>query len=266
MKIHSDIAYAEESDLQKLDIYIPSAKSGPLPVLIHIHGGAWSYGDKAHTKAQGIFYAKHGIVVVCINYRLSERGNPTIKHPTHIKDCASAVSWVFKNIKKYGGDTNKIYLSGHSSGAHLASLLATDGTYVQEYGISPININGVVAVDTAGFNLNSYMIAPEESNPSIKKMKKIVQSIFAKDKEELLKASPINYINHKTCQKFLVIVSSARPLAIGVSRNFVCALNKSKKEASILEVDGHTHEQMNLAMSVPDNPISNAILSFLNPD
>jgi hypothetical protein len=226
MKCYNDIEYSDEDKLQKLDIYTTGANNSLLPVLIYIHGGAWSFGDKSDIKKHTSFYTNYGIIFVSINYRLSSLHND-IKHPTHVEDCAKAVSWIFNNIKKYGGDKKNLYLSGHSSVAHLASLLSTDGKYLKKHSISPIEIRGTIAVDTSAFNLNSYSYINESANKKMQEMKEIVKRIFTCDEQKLLEASPINYAHQETCLNFLVAISSNRPLAIKVSNNFVSRLKNS---------------------------------------
>jgi acetyl esterase/lipase len=91
------------------------------PVLVYIHGGAWTIGDK---RQQGIpmmhEFVQRGWVCVAINYRLSPRGT----WPAHIVDCKRAVAWVRQHIAEYGGDPDFIAVSGGSAGGHLCALLA----------------------------------------------------------------------------------------------------------------------------------------------
>lgn len=263
MKIYNDIVYSAESNLQQLDVYTCNESDSLVPVIIHIHGGAWCYGDKSESAPHGKFYSEKGFLVVCINYRLCSPKPPFIKHPTQAKDCAAAVAWVFKNIEKYGGDNKQIFVSGHSSGAHLASLIATDERYLNKYNISPHDIKGVIAVDTSAFNLNSYSYIDDTANEQMQAMKDLVQNIFSNDEEQLLDASPIKYADKQTCNRFLIIVSSNRPLAVTVSGNFVKHLKKFGKDASLMQVDIFDHEEVNSAMHKDNSQVSASILKFL---
>ena len=98
----------------RVDLYLPK-QAGPFPVLMLVHGGAWTIGDNrcfGLYSTVGEFLASRGIGVVMPNYRLS----PAVKHPEHIKDVARAFAWTRANIAKHGGDPERIFLAGHSAG------------------------------------------------------------------------------------------------------------------------------------------------------
>jgi len=141
-----DIAYYEGTDADKvkhrLDLYLPKDHKD-FPVVMFVHGGAWMHGDKNFFgvySALGKMFARNGTGAVIINYRLS----PGVKHPEHIKDVARAFAWTQKNIEKYGGRADEIFISGHSAGGHLVALLASDETYLNAEGLTFKNIKGVM--------------------------------------------------------------------------------------------------------------------------
>eukprot|EP01012_Entosiphon_sulcatum_P042370 TRINITY_DN5637_c0_g1_i1.p1 TRINITY_DN5637_c0_g1~~TRINITY_DN5637_c0_g1_i1.p1 ORF type:complete len:270 (-),score=31.32 TRINITY_DN5637_c0_g1_i1:41-850(-) len=143
-EIHKNIAYAQQSRKNCLDVYVPRhANSTPVPVVIHIHGGGWVRGDRSYSfygsPSMCRAYAQRGFISVAVSYRLG-------KHPHHIEDCALAFKWVHENIAKFGGDNSRVFASGHSAGAHLASLLATDPKWLMGVGLEPGFIIGVIAV------------------------------------------------------------------------------------------------------------------------
>ncbi|EQC29845.1 hypothetical protein, variant [Saprolegnia diclina VS20] len=95
------------------------ASSISRPVVIFIHGGAWAMTNKFHYAAVGQELAKHGILTVVANYRVFPHGDVE----DMLEDLSSIVQWTVDNIASYGGDIGNITLSGHSSGAHVSSLL-----------------------------------------------------------------------------------------------------------------------------------------------
>jgi len=117
-----NIAYGPAGYRNKLDIYMP--KNRPLsamPILIHVHGGAWTIGRK-HQQAQPLiqYLASKGYLVVDINYRLA----PQYKMPVMIQDVLRAVAWVKANAASYNGNPNFIAITGGSAGGHLVALAA----------------------------------------------------------------------------------------------------------------------------------------------
>jgi acetyl esterase/lipase len=119
-----DVAYAETSAAQKMDIYLPNEPQEKYPVVVHIHGGAFMFGDKADGQLSPILEAlKHGYAVVSINYRLSGEA----KFPAQIYDVKAAIRYLRANADKYKLKTDKIAVWGGSAGGHLSSLAATSG-------------------------------------------------------------------------------------------------------------------------------------------
>ncbi len=120
----TDVAYATTSAAQKLDIYLPNEKQEKYPVIIHIHGGAFMFGDKADKQLTPILEAlKSGYAVVSINYRLSGEA----KFPAQIQDVKAAIRFIRANAETYKLKTDKIALWGGSAGGHLSSLAGVSG-------------------------------------------------------------------------------------------------------------------------------------------
>lgn len=90
----------------------------------------------------GRAFSERGYVTVVCSYRLSDHG----KHPAQVRDVARALAWVMANIKSYGGDAGNVFLSGHSAGAHIISLLALHPKFLAEVGLTRSHIKGVVAI------------------------------------------------------------------------------------------------------------------------
>eukprot|EP00002_Diphylleia_rotans_P033789 TRINITY_DN7219_c0_g1_i1.p1 TRINITY_DN7219_c0_g1~~TRINITY_DN7219_c0_g1_i1.p1 ORF type:complete len:266 (+),score=59.80 TRINITY_DN7219_c0_g1_i1:58-855(+) len=130
---HADAAVSERWGREvALDLYIPNAQSHPNPpIVVFIHGGAWVHRDMNMFRHVGRGFAERGIACACINYRLSSGENPVV-HPTHTRDCADAVAWIYSHGEKYGYDANKLYVSGHSAGAHMTGMIALDPTILKE--------------------------------------------------------------------------------------------------------------------------------------
>lgn len=260
-KLNVPYAQAQGADenLLSLDIYSPSpAIKDGAPVMIMVHGGGWRAGDKA-TGAVGrekaAFFTSQGYVYVSVNYRLS----PAVKHPTHAEDVAKAIAWVAKNIKSYGGNPGNISLMGHSAGAHLAALVATDESYLNAVGESPALLKGVVLLDTAGYDIARNMGELSEGRLN----QALYENAFGKDPAVWAAASPITFAKPgKKLPRFLVFYTD-RKSSGPLSKDFASALRKAGTSATAVLANGKTHSTLNHDIGKPDDGPSKLILEFL---
>jgi acetyl esterase/lipase len=119
-----NIPYASVSPSQKLDIYLPSEGNGPYPVIISIHGGAYSGGDKMGPDLLMAMSAlKRGYAVVSVNYRLSGEA----VFPAQIHDIKAAIRFLRANAAQYNLNPNQIACWGSSAGGQLSALAGTSG-------------------------------------------------------------------------------------------------------------------------------------------
>jgi acetyl esterase/lipase len=130
-KISQNISYGSE-DWQKLDIYKPSDDKPMRGVIVFLYGGRWTFGSKNDYRFVGTAFADQGYVVVIPDYSKY----PAVKFPAFVQDGARALAWVSDNIQSYGGDPQRIYLMGHSAGAHIGALLTADPHYLAAEGKS----------------------------------------------------------------------------------------------------------------------------------
>src|SRR5882724_887911 len=122
LRIDRDVEYARVGNRPLLlDLYLRDASTEPAPVVVWIHGGGWSSGDKFPTPAARLVAA--GYSVASVEYRLTGEA----KFPAQIYDCKAAIRWLRANARKYNIDSAHIGVWGHSSGGHLVSLLGTSG-------------------------------------------------------------------------------------------------------------------------------------------
>ena len=137
------LAYGNHEDRQ---LYIYRSEDAPedalQPVLIFFHGGGWANGDPAQYGFIGRNFAPKGFVVVNAGYRLLPEG----KYPAMLADGAAALRWTTQNIRKYGGDPERIYLMGHSAGAYNAVMLGLDRRWTRRLSLPDDTIDGVIGL------------------------------------------------------------------------------------------------------------------------
>lgn len=223
----SGIHYGPD-EKQIVDIYQPdTCRARTCPVTLWVHGGGWRHGDMTGKAAAGLFdaWSKQGIVMVGVNYRLS----PQVMHPAHVQDVAAAVNWVTRNIHRYGGDPRRISLLGHSAGAHLVALVATNPTYLAAYNLLPgTALANVFPIDTASFDL---------TDPS-RFVKRLTKSAFGVDEAVLREASPNwNVRPGGSYPAFIIAAAAARDDAIDTSRILQGKLRQAGTSAELLVMD-----------------------------
>jgi acetyl esterase/lipase len=136
------IPYGKD-ERQKLDVYVPAPNNkGPYPVLVFFHGGAWRDGERDGYGFLGRAFAARGIVTIIADYRKT----PQVKFPAFVEDAASAITWAHNNAAKYQGDPAKLYIMGHSAGAHIAMMAALDKQWLAKDGLDPSAIAGVIGL------------------------------------------------------------------------------------------------------------------------
>jgi acetyl esterase/lipase len=121
-----NLAYVDDGMRRhRLDIYRPQPSTNGdavtgAPVLLQIHGGAWMIGSKEQQGLPLMYQlAQHGWVCVAINYRLSPRAT----WPDHLVDCKRALAWVKEHVAEYGGDPDRVVVTGGSAGGHLTAMM-----------------------------------------------------------------------------------------------------------------------------------------------
>ena len=130
-----------------LDVYRPQGtrpreNRPPAPVVVFFYGGAWHDGARAYYRFVGEALSRRGILVVIPDYRKA----PADIFPAFMDDGASATAWARQHADEFGGDSSRIYLMGHSAGAHIAALLATDAHYLGKWNIKPRDLAGVIGL------------------------------------------------------------------------------------------------------------------------
>src|SRR5262245_7150860 len=122
-QVHRDLPYAvPKNERQTLDVYAP-ADGKDHPVVLWIHGGGMSSGDKKEVHRKPQAFVEQRFVFVSTNYRLMNRVQPNVTIEEIAEDIAKAVRWIHAHANDYGGDPNAIFVMGHSAGGQLAALI-----------------------------------------------------------------------------------------------------------------------------------------------
>lgn len=247
VEFQKDVAYHTGKDADKerhiLDVYTPKGKKD-FPVLFFVHGGAWKQGNKRIFAEPAKRFAEAGVGVVAANYRLT----PAVKHPAHIEDVAKAFAWTAENIGKRGGDAQKIVVSGHSAGGHLAALLATNEAYLKAEKKSLADARGVIGISGV------YVVSPGVQ---------MFRPIFGDDESAYKGASPLANVGDGHPPMLLVYGDKDLPMLDKGAEAFAAALTKVKQTATAKEFADRNHATILLNMKAADDPVFLAAKEFV---
>jgi arylformamidase len=166
---------------QSFDLYLPTNSTTKPPLLIFVHGGFWLLPDDDYRIGPALAenLVNDGVAVALVRYRLA----PAHRHPAQAQDVAAAVARLLKDADKYGFDAKRVYLSGHSAGGHLASLVALDQSYLEKHKAGAIA--GVISFS------GLYDLAPtwDISN----NQRSATEKTFGNEPAVLKRASPIHH-------------------------------------------------------------------------
>ncbi len=113
-----DRAYGP-SEVEKLDVF-PAATSGS-PIVVYSHGGAWTRSSKNHVSYPAESFVGAGAAYVAVDFGLV----PSVTLDEQVRQNRAAIQWVYRNAATYGADPNRLYVAGHSSGAHVTGMMIT---------------------------------------------------------------------------------------------------------------------------------------------
>ena len=160
----ADLAYGVQPR-QRLDVYTPTGALEPgraRPIIVFWYGGSFERGRKSQYRFVGATLARQGYVAVLPDYRLY----PQARFPAFVDDGAQAVAWIVSHAADIGGDPARVYLAGHSAGAHIAGMLAYDAERLERVGVRAgtvrgfIGLSGPYALDPNTESLKTIFAAP----------------------------------------------------------------------------------------------------------
>ncbi|MCH7398730.1 alpha/beta hydrolase [Belliella sp. DSM 107340] len=254
------ITYLEEGSIEKLpekqlNVFAPKKANGKNPVLIFIHGGSWDSGKKEIYSFFGSRLARKGIVAVIIDYPLS----PEYQVGEMALASAQAVKWTHENIGAFGGDTERIFVSGHSAGGHLASLISVKNDYFDDLQIDN-PIRGTILIDAAG--LDMYWFLKEKNyDPGTKYLK-----TFTDDPEVWKATSPIYFLDENDPPMMIMMGGKTLTSIKQTTDRFLEAYKKINPKPNFHLQENKKHAPMIIQFLYSPNKAYNWIEDFMMLD
>ena len=141
--LNAGVAYGD-GPRQMLDVYRPTtaAPPGGWPVAVFFYGGSWNTGQRSDYAFVGEALASRGMLTLVADYRLY----PAVRYPDFLRDCAAALAWGLDHAREWGGNSQRVYVMGHSAGAYNAAMLALDPRWLAPTGHTPSELAGFVGL------------------------------------------------------------------------------------------------------------------------
>ena len=253
MRSYRDIQYAAApegvpADRLTLDVFTAEAAEGR-PVVVFFHGGGVDGGDKAAALAKPARFVAEGYVFVSANRRWVRMPGPG----DGFSDSVDAVRWVKDHITEYGGDPSRLFLMGHSAGAALAALLATDERHLRRSDMAPGDIRAVSIVDTGGID------KPRQKREAPFAPVVRLYGELGLDEDQLAETSAITFVDPgKGIPPMILHCGGARRICEG----FGARLAETGVDAEVHGTHGKSHGEINRQLGEPGDPVAEEILDF----
>jgi len=140
-RVERDISYGGEKR-QRLDLYVPDGFQAPAPAVLFLYGGGFIAGRKSEYRVVGQALTSAGIIVGIADYGLY----PEFRFPTFVEDGAKAFVTFRALLSDVGGDPKRVFVAGHSAGAYIAAMLATNPRYLQGAGVDHSSLRGAIGM------------------------------------------------------------------------------------------------------------------------
>jgi pimeloyl-ACP methyl ester carboxylesterase len=254
--VRKDIPYKHYDGVDqarlRMDLYTSGRNESTVnsALIVYVHGGGWLGGDKASALFKPAEFVPSGYVFASVNYRF----RPEASLVEMAQSVADAVGLLRRDASKFDVDPDRIFLMGHSAGAHMVSVLGTNPEFLKNVGVPMKAIRGVISLDTAAYNVPELV----ESSPFHK-------LVFDGPQSEWLAVSPIHQIpNNLAKTPFLVFYSEGRSQANTQTIPFVEQLKQSGYPAFLFEAVGRNHEELDKKIGTVDDVATRQIQKFLS--
>jgi acetyl esterase/lipase len=234
--------------LQSLDFWRAQNAGRPAPLIVFVHGGGWSRGDKQTSSkgAQAAHFLGQGYAFASVNYRLV----PSVRVEDEAADVAMSLKFLLDRAQALGFDRTRVVLMGHSAGAHLSALVGTDERYLAAVGLSERDLAGVILLDGAAYDV------PAQIQQAGFFMSRTYRQAFGEDPARQRALSPTLQAAPPNAPRFLIL-HIQRPDAVTQSRALGDALRAAGTPAEVQGLPGEGrsgHRAINVDLGDPEYP------------
>lgn len=241
------VAFAPDKGLS-LDIYAPRNVANA-PVVVFFYGGSWMSGKRQWYRWVGQTLAQRGLVVVIPDYRKW----PQVRMDGFMQDAARAVAWTCAHAGEYGGDPQTLFLMGHSAGAHIGALLATDKHWLGATGMQPHMLAGFIGL--AG----PYDFLPLTHSNFI--------DMFGNTPQAQARSQPVDFVDGDEPPMLLLQGTSDKVVGVKNAKSLARAMQREGEPADMILYPDTGHIAILLALSPHFDrkaPVMDDVLRFIH--
>ena len=228
------------TEIEKLDLY--STKQPNAPMNIFIHGGAWRVGTAAGAAYMSEMFVDAGAHFIALDFNnvIETKGNLM----TMAQQVRRAVAWVYKNAASFGGDPNRLYVSGHSSGGHLAGVVLT-AEWRKDFGLPVDTVKGGLC---ASGMYDLYPVSLSARSSYVTFTTEVVEALSAQRRLDKLTAPVI--VAHGTLET---------PEFQRQNREFAAAVKAAGKPVTFIVLEGYNHFEVQESLGNPYGLLGRAV-------
>ena len=227
----SSLSYGRD-ERQEIDFFPPQNSTNNAPLIMHIHGGGWTIGSRKAVDAKPLHFTKSGYAFASAGYRLM----PSAPVEQQAMDLGSALRLLRQQADVLGINSDQIVIMGHSAGAHLAALIATDPKYA---GNAFGSLKGVILLDGAAYNIPRKLSSDDAALPSL------FRRVFGDDIDRQTELSPTTHVGGRDAPNWLVLHDAARRPSGDRSRELGNALKQHGVSVEVLAINETDHSRLN---------------------
>lgn len=249
-ELHADIDYGS-LPRQKLDVYQPKQllkqHQQKIPVVLFFYGGSWDSGEKADYKFAAEAFSSNGFIAVIPDYRVY----PDVLFPGFMADPAKAARWVKEHIQQFGGDPDRVFMAGHSAGAHIAVMLALNDEYLAKEQLKPSDFRGTIGL--AG----PYDFLPLKSER--------LKIIFGPE-DQRRKSQPIEFVTGHNQPILLLVGLKDGTVGTHNTYNLAAKIKENGGPVQVVEFPSYGHIDMAAKLAKPlrgDGDLLKPIIEFI---
>ncbi|MCK0128973.1 alpha/beta hydrolase [Erythrobacter sp. F6033] len=217
---------------QQIDVFEPEGAVDELPLVLHIHGGGWSFGNHKLVQSKPAHFTSANYYFASAGYRLM----PDAPVEQQAADIGTAIQALRGQAAAIGFDPDRIVVMGHSAGAHLAALVSTDPQYA---GDAFDAIRGVILLDGAGYEITSSLANADAQ------AKTLYRNVFGEDTERHRALSPVAHVGSEDAPNWLALYVAERARSKSQSELLVAGLGDAGANAEAVAISNTDHGRMN---------------------